>query len=226
MNNLGFVIACLTGWVNRHQQHVIEYLQEEIRVLKQPHRGKRLRFSDEHRCRLAVKAEKVRFSRLDAIAGIVTPQTLLRWHRRLLANKYDSSGVRKPGRPRKAEEIRQLVIRMANENRLWGYTRISGALYNLGYEIGRSTVGEVLKAAGIEPAPERGRKTTWSEFLKAHWEVLAAADFFNVEVWTRWGGGSVRHLLRDEVGDTGSAACRDSALCQRNLDGTGGEESG
>jgi len=110
MNNLGFVIACLTGWVNRHQQHVIEYLQEEIRVLKQPHRGKRLRFSDEHRCRLAVKAEKVRFSRLDAIAGIVTPQTLLRWHRRLLANKYDSSGVRKPGRPRKAEEIRQSVI--------------------------------------------------------------------------------------------------------------------
>jgi transposase InsO family protein len=76
---------------------------------------------------------------------------------------------------------------MARENRLWGYTRISGALHNLGYEISRSTVCEVLKAAGIEPVPERGRKTTWTEFLKAHWEVLAAADFFNVEVWTRWG---------------------------------------
>ena len=187
MNNLGFVVACVAGWVNRHQQHVIEYLQEEVRVLKELHGGKRLRFSNEQRCRLAAKAKKVRFSRLNAIAQIVTPQTLLRWHRKLIAKKYDSSGVRKPGRPRKAEEIRELVIRMAEENRLWGYTRISGALYNLGYEISRGTVCEVLKAAGIEPAPERGRKTTWSEFLKAHWEVLAASDFFNIEVWTRWG---------------------------------------
>ena len=187
MNNLGFVVACVAGWVNRHQQHVIEYLQEEVRVLKELHHGKRLCFNDEQRCRLAVKARKVRFGRLCSIAGIVTPQTLLRWHRKLIAQKYDSSGIRKPGRPRKAEEIRELVIRMAEENRLWGYTRISGALYNLGYEISRSTVCEVLKAAGIEPAPERGCKTTWSEFLKAHWEVLAASDFFNVEVWTRWG---------------------------------------
>jgi len=180
-------MTCLAGWVNRHQQQVIEYLQEEVRVLKELHRGKRLHFSDEQRCRLAAKAKKLRFSRLKAIAGIVTPQTLLRWHRRLIAQKYDSSGTRKPGRPRKADEIRDLVVRMAEENRLWGYTRISGALYNLGYEISRSTVCEVLKAAGIEPAPERGRKTTWSEFLRTHWEVLAPADFFNVEVWTRWG---------------------------------------
>jgi len=187
MNSLGIVVACLAGWVNRHQQHVIEYLQEEVRVLKELHRGKRLRLSAEQRCRLAAMAKKLRFGRLKAIAGIVTTQTLLGWHRRLIAQKYDSSGVRKPGRPRKAEQIRELVIRMANENRLWGYTRICGALYDLGYEISRSTVCEVLKAAGIEPAPERGRKTTWSEFLKAHWEVLAAADFFNLEVWTQWG---------------------------------------
>lgn len=184
MNRLGFVIACVAGWVNRHQQHVIEYLQEEVRVLKELHRGKRLRFSDEQRCRLASKAKKVRFGSLCSTAGIVTPQTLLRWHRRLIAQKYDSSGVRKPGRPPKPEEIRGLVIRMAQENRLWGYTRISGALYNLGHEIGRTTVAEILKAAGIEPAPERGRKTTSKEFLKTHWETLAACDFFNVEVWT------------------------------------------
>jgi len=184
MNSLGFVIACVAGWVNRHQQHIIEYLQEEVRVLKELHCGKRLRFSDEQRCRLAAKAKKVRFGSLCSIAGIVTPQTLLRWHRRLIAQKYDSSGGRKPGRPRKAKEIRDLVVRMAEENRLWGYTRISGALYNLGYEISRSTVCGVLKAAGIEPAPERGRKTSWREFLKTHWEMLAACDFFNAEVWT------------------------------------------
>jgi hypothetical protein len=73
---------------------------------------------------------------------------------------------------------------MAEENRFWGYTRISGALYNLDYEISRSTVCEVLKAAGIEPAPERGRKTSWREFLKTHWEMLAACDCFNVDIWT------------------------------------------
>jgi transposase len=187
MNSLGFVTACLAGWVNRHQQHVIEYLQEEVRVLKELQRGKRLRFSNEQRCRLAAKAKKLRFGWLKAVAQIVTPHTLLRWHRKLIARKYDSSGIRKPGRPRKAEEIRELVVGMAAENRLWGYTRISGALYNLGYEISRSTVCELLKSAGMEPAPERGRKTTGSEFLKAHGEVLTAADFFNVEVWTRWG---------------------------------------
>jgi len=110
MDRLGFVIACVAGWVNRRQQHVIEYLQEEVRVLKELHRGKRLGFNDEQRCRLAVKAKKLRFGQLGAIVGIVTPQTLLRWHRRLIAQKYDSSGARKPGRPRKAEEIRKLVI--------------------------------------------------------------------------------------------------------------------
>jgi len=154
MTKLGFVMTCLAGWVNRHQQQVVEYLQEEVRVLKELHRGERLRFSDEQRCRLAAKAKNLPFGRLKAIAGIVTPQTLLRWHRRLIAQKYDSSGTRKPGRPRKADEIRDLVVQMAEENRLWGYTRISGALYNLGCEISRSTVCEVLKAAGIEPAPE------------------------------------------------------------------------
>jgi len=88
MNSLGFVIACLAGGANRHQQHVVEYLQEEVRVLKELHRGKRLCFSDEQRRRLAVKAKKLRFRRPSVIAGIVTRRTLLRWHRRLIANKY------------------------------------------------------------------------------------------------------------------------------------------
>jgi transposase InsO family protein len=81
-------------------------------------------------------------------------------------------------------EIRQLVVRMATENRDWGYTRIQGALANLGHEVGRGTIATILKQHGIEPAPERQKRTTWQEFLKAHWEVLAAADFFTVEVWT------------------------------------------
>ncbi len=82
---------------------------------------------------------------------------------------------------------------MAKENRGWGYTRIRGALANLGHEIGRGTIADILKQAGMEPAPERERKTTWAEFLKAHWEVLGATDFFTVEVWT------LRGLIRYHV---------------------------
>ncbi|MFT5411937.1 MAG: putative transposase, partial [Verrucomicrobiales bacterium] len=142
-------------------------------------------FTDDQRARLARKAKHIRFGRLKEIANLVTPQTLLAWHRKLIAKKYDSSGKqRKIGRPPTAEQLRQLVIRMAEENRGWGYTRIRGALANLGHDIGRGTIADILKHAGMEPAPERERKTTWAEFLRMHWKVLGATDFFTVEVRT------------------------------------------
>ena len=80
-------------------------------------------------------------------------------------------------------EIADLAVRMARENSLWGYSRIQGALENLGHHVDRTTIATILKQHGIEPAPERGKRITWSQFLKAHWSVLAAADFFTVEVW-------------------------------------------
>ena len=82
------------------------------------------------------------------------------------------------------DEIRRLIVRMATENRDWGYTRIRGALDNLGHQVARGTIANVLKAHGLEPAPERKKRRTWREFLAAHWDVLAAADFFTIEVWT------------------------------------------
>jgi putative transposase len=91
------------------------------------------------------------------------------------------------GRPRAKDEIRQLVVRMATENRDWGYRRIQGALANLGREIARGTIANILKEHGLEPAPERERKTTWKELLSRHREVIASADFFTVEAWTRQG---------------------------------------
>lgn len=124
---------------------------------------------------------------LAEFATVVTPETLLAWHRKLIAQKYDGSGKRGPGRPRTAREIEALVVRMAQENRAWGYRRIQGALSNLGHELARSTIAEILERHGIEPAPERSRKTTWKEFLSQHWELIVAADFFTVEVWTRQG---------------------------------------
>ena len=101
-----------------------------------------------------------------------------KWHRKLIANKYDGSARRSPGRPATARELEALVVRMATENRDWGYVRIQGALSNLGHELARSTIANILKRNAIEPAPERVRKTTWKEFLTQHWEQVVAADFF------------------------------------------------
>jgi transposase InsO family protein len=82
-------------------------------------------------------------------------------------------------------EIRELVVRMATENPTWGYTRIQGALKNVGHRVGRSTIRRILKAAGLPPAPER--PTSWQTFLRAHWGAIGGADFFTTEVWT-WRG--------------------------------------
>src|SRR5437763_2258050 len=124
---------------------------------------------------------------LAEVASLVTPDTLLAWHRKLIAEKYDGHNRRGPGRPRTRKEREDLVLRMAKENRIWGYRRIQGAIGNLGYKIARSTIADILRRHGIEPAPERSRKTTWKEFLTQHWELVAAADFFTVEVWTARG---------------------------------------
>ena len=126
-------------------------------------------------------------SALAQVASIVTPETLLAWHRKLLAAKYDGSANRKPGRPQTNAEIEALVARMATENRTWGYDRILGALSNLGHKIAANTVANILRRHGIEPAPERERKTTWKEFLSRHFDQVAATDFFSVEVWTTKG---------------------------------------
>ena len=109
------------------------------------------------------------------------------WHRRLIAQKYDGSAKRQPGRPRKADEVETLVLRLADENRNWGYRRIQGALFNLGHDIARSTIAAILQRHGIEPAPGRSRKRTWKEFLTQHWDLIVAADFFTIEAWTRVG---------------------------------------
>src|ERR1051326_6980643 len=121
------------------------------------------------------------------ISGVRSPETLLSWHRRLIAEKYDGSATRGPGRPRIKDKIETLVVKMATENRDWGYTRIAGALANLGHQVARGTIANILERNGLEPAPERKRKTTWKEFLQGHWESIVAADFFTVEVWTRQG---------------------------------------
>src|SRR5215468_6834582 len=182
-----FVAISIAGWMNQQQQQAIDYLREENRVLREQFGGRRLRFTDDQRRRLAARAKGLGRRALSQIATIVTPGTLLAWHRKLIARKYDGSASRGPGRPRMEDDIESLVVKMAVENRAWGYTRIVGALLNLGHNLARGTVANILKRNGIEPAPERSRKTTWKEFLVQHWEMIVAADFFTIEVWTAKG---------------------------------------
>jgi putative transposase len=136
LNPFSFLVISVAGWMNQRQQHVIEYLIEENRGLREHLAGGRLRFTDGQRRQLAAKAKRLGRKVLEEVATIVTPATLLAWHRRLIAQKYDGSALRKPGRPMTSTEISRLVVRMAEENRSWGYTRIQGALANLGHTIG------------------------------------------------------------------------------------------
>jgi putative transposase len=189
-----FLLA-LAGWVNRNQQYMIEYLITENQILREKLGKKRILLDDDQRRRLAVKGKIVGRKLLLKIATIVTPDTILRWHRQLVAGKWDYSDRRtkRPGRPPVSEEVRQLVLRIACDNPSWGYDRIQGAMNNLGYKISDTIVGNILKANGIEPVPERKRQTTWRTFLKAHWEVLGAIDSTMIEVWTK--GGLVTFYL-------------------------------
>ena len=128
------------------------------------------------------------------MAKIVKPDTILAWHRMLIAQKFDGSTQRKAlGRPKIDQELEALVVRMAQENRSWGYDRIVGALANLGYTISDQTAGNILKRHGIPPAPERKTTTTWKEFIRTHRDVLVATDFFTAEVWTL--GGLVTYYV-------------------------------
>jgi len=172
----------MAGWVNRSQQDVIEYLQTENQVYRELLGKKRPRFNDDQRRRLAAKAKKLGRKALSKMDCIVTPDTLLRWYRNLIAKKYDGSKNRKLGRPRTNEETRTLIVLIAKENLSWGYTRIVGALKNLGITIDRTTVKTILKVHGIEPAPTRSKGMSWSTFIKSHLGEIVAADFFTVEI--------------------------------------------
>ena len=165
----------------------------ENRILRHQIPG-RVRLSDGERKTLAEIGQKVGKQALQEVATIVKPDTILGWHRTRVAQKCDGSPQRKaPGRPMIDPELAALIVRMAQENRSWGYDRIVGALANLGFTVSDQTVGNVLKRHGIAPAPERKTTTTWKECIRTHMEVLVATDFFTAEVWTL--GGLVTYYV-------------------------------
>ena len=183
-------VTILAALINHYQQQVNDFQQSQIETLLESQGKKRIFFTDDQRRVLAIKAKALGRKALMELTTIVTPDTLLRWHRELVAKKWDYSDRRKkkkPGRPRVRQVIVDLVLRLAKENTSWGFDRIQGGLANVGYYISDTTVGNILKAHGIEPAPKRQRTGSWSTFLKAHWDVLAAIDFTTIEVWTNRG---------------------------------------
>ena len=187
------LLAYITGTVDQELLLRNQYLVTENRILRHQIQG-RVRLSDGERKALAEIGQKLGKHALEAVANIVTPDTILAWHRKLVAQKFDGSSQRKaPGRPAIDQAIEALVVRMARENRSWGYGRIAGALANLGYIISDQTVANILKRHGIAPAPERKTTTTWNKFIRTHLDVLVATDFFTAEVWTL--GGLVTYYI-------------------------------
>ena len=178
------ILAHLTGTVDQELLLRNEFLAAENRILRSKIRG-RLLLTDAERTCLAGIGKRLGRKALEGLSAIVQPDTILAWHRRLVAKKFDGSAYRKgPGRPRVPRHVEELVVRIARENRAWGYDRIAGVVGNLGHGVSDETVRNILKRNGLPPAPERKRGTTWAEFIASHRDVLAAADFFTTEVWT------------------------------------------
>jgi putative transposase len=178
------MLAYVTGTVNQELLARNEYLAAENRILKAQLRG-RLSLSDGERGVLGEIGYRLGRKALAEVASVARPDTILGWYRKLVARKFDGSKARRsPGRPRIKRDVEQLIVRMASENRDWGYDRIAGALANLKYEISDQAVGNVMQRHGLPPAPERKRTTTWAAFIRSHLALLAGTDFFTAEVLT------------------------------------------
>ena len=177
------LLVSITRSVDQELRLRNEYLAAENRILRNQISG-RMQLSDSDRRVLAAIGKKLGKKALDEIVTVATSETILAWYRKCIAQKGHTSKPPKAlGRPRMDQEIEDLVVRMAWENRSWGYDRIVGALANVGYTISDQTVGNILKRHSIPPAPERKKTVTWREFIRIHMDVLGATDFFHSKIW-------------------------------------------
>jgi putative transposase len=183
------LLAYIMGTVDQEPPVRNEYLVKENRLLRNQIKG-RLRLIDGERKALADIGQKLGKQALKEVPKIVKPDTILGWHRKFVAQKFDGSKQRKaPNHPPIDQELEAFVVRMAQENRSWGYDRIVGALTNLGHTFSDQTVGNIIERPGIPPAPERKTTITWKEFIRMHMDVLVATDFFTADA--SHGGGSI-----------------------------------
>ena len=179
-----FALLRLLPVSDRDKDVEILALRHQITVLERQLGKARPRFSLADRAFLAALLHRLPRDVLGRFRLLVRPDTVLRWHRDLLARRHAArSRPRRPGRPRTVRSIRLLVLRLARENPCWGYRRIHGELLVLGIKVAASTVWEILQQAGIDPAPER-TSTTWASFLRSQADALLACDFFETVTLT------------------------------------------
>ena len=178
-----FLLVALAGYINRQRQDLIAYLQEENRVLRESLGNERIVLNDAQKRRLATAAVKLGRKVLHECAMLFTPETLIRWHKLLVARKYDGSGKRGP-KPKKANEVRDLVLKMKAENESWGYGHIHGELKCLGFQVSWQTVRRIMIEHNLIEDPKHKKRMNWTTFIRSHLESLAACDFFSIEAWT------------------------------------------
>jgi len=177
------LLASITGSVDEELRLRNAYLAAENRILRHQIKG-RVPLTNAERTTLAEMGQKLGKKALAEVATIAQPETILAWHRTLGEQPVDTLPCTSVGRPRISQEIEDLVVRMARENRSWGYDRIAGAVANLGYHISDQTVGHILRRHDVPPAPERQKMLSWQEFIRMHMAVLEATEFFSSAVWS------------------------------------------
>jgi hypothetical protein len=178
------MLIVLSEYVRREQEKQIEYLQVESQILRETIGGNRVLLTDDQRRRLAVKGKALGRRQLEEVTIIAQADTVLRWHRELIEKPEQRSNSRHAaGRPRINQEVVGLVLRMARENESWGYKRIQGQLSNVGFRIGKTSVANILKAHGIEPAPLRRQAPSWATFFNSHWDVLQESGLDAITLW-------------------------------------------
>jgi len=179
------LITYLAYCIDKEHYKAIDYLREQVRVLieHQEKENKRILLTNSQRMRVAAKAKRLSRKMLERCTELFTADTVIRWHQKLIAEKYDGSQNRTyAGRPPITEEIVNLVIRFKHENPRWGYKKIRDQVVYLGYTICKSSVKNILIENGYDPEPDLTVRSTWHEFIKSHWDVLTACDFFTIEL--------------------------------------------
>jgi putative transposase len=174
----------LLPMTDRAKDAEILALRHQLTVLQRQLHGQPIRFTPVDRAFLTALLHPLPRDVLRRIRLLIRPETILRWHRNLITRRHAAiSHPKRPGRPRTVRSIRALVLRLARENSTWGYRRIHGELLTLGVKVGASTVWEILKDAGIDPAPQRTTEN-WATFLRTQAKAILAADFFETVTLT------------------------------------------
>jgi|ETNmetMinimDraft_26_1059896.scaffolds.fasta_scaffold43625_2 hypothetical protein len=182
------LVGCIAYCIDKELYKAIDYLREQVRVLveHQEKQNKRIILTNSQRMRVAAKAKRLSRKMLEQCTELFTPDAVIRWYNKLIAEKYDGSGKRgKVGRPPITAEIVNLVIKFKKENPRWGYEKIKDQIEYLGFRISKTSVKNILIENGYDPEPDLTVRSTWHEFLNSHWDVMAACDFFTVELLVR-----------------------------------------